>query len=168
MATRIAVMNDGRIQQIGTPSEIYYRPRSRFVADFIGESNFLDVDGRRAATASPGSRTGAPFRARRTAGSGRGTGDADGAARVDPRRRPGRARRTASLRGTDRADVVPREPDADRGRAATRVEAPLTASQFGRERIAAARPHPGQGGSALVGRARRSAVAEQVNDEEEE
>jgi spermidine/putrescine transport system ATP-binding protein len=43
MSTRIAVMSDGRIQQIGTPSEIYYRPRSRFVADFIGESNFLDV-----------------------------------------------------------------------------------------------------------------------------
>src|SRR5581483_7608205 len=43
MATRIAVMADGRIQQIGTPSEIYYRPHSRFVADFIGESNFLPV-----------------------------------------------------------------------------------------------------------------------------
>jgi spermidine/putrescine transport system ATP-binding protein len=44
MATRIAVMSRGRIQQIGTPSEIYYKPSSRFVADFIGESNFLDVD----------------------------------------------------------------------------------------------------------------------------
>jgi len=43
MATRIAVMSEGAIQQIGTPSEIYYRPRSRFVADFIGESNFLEV-----------------------------------------------------------------------------------------------------------------------------
>ena len=43
MSTRIAVMSEGRIQQIGTPSEIYYRPRSRFVADFIGESNFLSV-----------------------------------------------------------------------------------------------------------------------------
>src|SRR5262249_39556928 len=43
MSTRIAVMSEGRIQQIGTPSEIYYQPRSRFVADFIGESNFLDV-----------------------------------------------------------------------------------------------------------------------------
>ena len=44
MATRIAVMNHGRIQQIGSPSEIYYKPRSRFVANFIGESNFLEVD----------------------------------------------------------------------------------------------------------------------------
>jgi ABC-type Fe3+/spermidine/putrescine transport system ATPase subunit len=45
MATRIAVMNDGRVEQVGVPSEIYHRPTSRFVADFIGESNFLDVTG---------------------------------------------------------------------------------------------------------------------------
>jgi spermidine/putrescine transport system ATP-binding protein len=42
MATRIAVMNAGRIVQLGTPQEIYYQPVDRFVADFIGESNFLD------------------------------------------------------------------------------------------------------------------------------
>lgn len=40
MADRIAVMSEGRIRQIGTPEEIYLRPTSRFVADFIGESNF--------------------------------------------------------------------------------------------------------------------------------
>jgi spermidine/putrescine transport system ATP-binding protein len=45
MATRIAVMNEGHVEQVGAPSEIYYRPISRFVADFIGESNFLDVTG---------------------------------------------------------------------------------------------------------------------------
>ena len=44
MADRIAVMNDGRIEQIGTAEEIYRRPNSRFVADFIGESNFADVE----------------------------------------------------------------------------------------------------------------------------
>ena len=44
MATRIAVLDEGRIQQIGAPSEIYYRPNSKFVADFIGESNFVEVD----------------------------------------------------------------------------------------------------------------------------
>ena len=42
MATRIAVMNEGRVEQVGEPSEIYHRPTSRFVADFIGESNFID------------------------------------------------------------------------------------------------------------------------------
>src|SRR6185437_14606792 len=46
VSTRIAVMSEGRIRQIGTPSEIYFKPNSRFVADFIGESNFLDVDAR--------------------------------------------------------------------------------------------------------------------------
>ena len=42
MATRIAVMNEGRVEQVGEPGEIYNRPTSRFVADFIGESNFLE------------------------------------------------------------------------------------------------------------------------------
>jgi spermidine/putrescine transport system ATP-binding protein len=42
MATRIAVMSGGHVVQIGTPSEIYHRPVDRFVADFIGESNFID------------------------------------------------------------------------------------------------------------------------------
>ena len=42
MATRIAVMSGGKVRQIGPPREIYLRPVDRFVADFIGESNFLD------------------------------------------------------------------------------------------------------------------------------
>jgi len=42
MSDRIAVMNRGRLLQVGTPSEIYERPADRFVADFIGESNFLE------------------------------------------------------------------------------------------------------------------------------
>jgi spermidine/putrescine transport system ATP-binding protein len=42
MSDRIAVMNRGRVLQVGTPSEVYERPASRFVADFIGETNFLD------------------------------------------------------------------------------------------------------------------------------
>jgi spermidine/putrescine transport system ATP-binding protein len=41
MSTRIAVMSGGRVSQIGTPRDIYYNPVDRFVADFIGESNFL-------------------------------------------------------------------------------------------------------------------------------
>jgi spermidine/putrescine transport system ATP-binding protein len=42
LSDRIAVMNDGRLLQEGSPREIYERPRSRFVADFIGQSNFLE------------------------------------------------------------------------------------------------------------------------------
>ncbi|QDY99012.1 ABC transporter ATP-binding protein [Nitratireductor mangrovi] len=41
MADRVAVFNDGKIMQIGTPEDIYRRPRSRFVADFVGSSNVL-------------------------------------------------------------------------------------------------------------------------------
>ncbi len=41
MSDRICVMNKGRAEQIGTPEDIYDRPRTKFVADFIGESNFL-------------------------------------------------------------------------------------------------------------------------------
>ncbi|MDE0678024.1 MAG: ABC transporter ATP-binding protein [Acidimicrobiaceae bacterium] len=45
MSDRIAVMAQGRIHQLGTPSEIYERPASRFVAGFIGETNLLEVTG---------------------------------------------------------------------------------------------------------------------------
>ena len=42
LSDRIAVMNEGKILQVGTPSEIYDSPQNRFVADFIGTSNFLE------------------------------------------------------------------------------------------------------------------------------
>src|SRR5919112_4282422 len=48
MSDRIAVMNQGQILQLGAPEEIYERPRTRFVADFIGQTNFLDVTVREA------------------------------------------------------------------------------------------------------------------------
>ena len=44
MADRVAVFNDGRIMQIGTPEDIYQRPQTRFVADFVGSSNVLPPD----------------------------------------------------------------------------------------------------------------------------
>lgn len=42
MSDTIVVMSDGKIQQIGTPADIYNEPKNAFVADFIGESNILD------------------------------------------------------------------------------------------------------------------------------
>jgi len=42
MSNRIAVMNEGRIEQVGSPAEMYDSPSNYFVADFIGESNFID------------------------------------------------------------------------------------------------------------------------------
>jgi putative spermidine/putrescine transport system ATP-binding protein len=62
MSDRIVVMNEGAIEQVGTPSEIYNAPRSRFVASFIGTLNLIngkivdassgmvDIDGQRATT----------------------------------------------------------------------------------------------------------------------
>ena len=63
VSDRIAVMNAGRIEQIGTPSEIYNRPRTRFVADFIGEINLFEGEWRDGAFVSNG---------KRAAGAGRG------------------------------------------------------------------------------------------------
>ena len=42
LSHQIAVMNEGRIQQIGTPREIYEQPGSQFVADFVGNTNFIE------------------------------------------------------------------------------------------------------------------------------
>ena len=42
LASRIAVMDRGRVVQVGTPAEIYEFPRSRFVADFVGTTNFFE------------------------------------------------------------------------------------------------------------------------------
>jgi spermidine/putrescine ABC transporter ATP-binding subunit len=41
MSDRIAVINNGRFEQIGSPTELYEKPRNRFVADFIGETNLI-------------------------------------------------------------------------------------------------------------------------------
>src|SRR5690606_2050076 len=42
MSDRLAVFNDGRVMQVGTPEEVYHRPRDRFVAGFVGASNVLE------------------------------------------------------------------------------------------------------------------------------
>jgi putative spermidine/putrescine transport system ATP-binding protein len=54
VSDRIAVMNAGRIDQIGSPSEIYNRPRTRFVSDFIGEINLFEGEWRDGAFISSG------------------------------------------------------------------------------------------------------------------
>jgi len=43
LSDRVVIMNEGRIEQIGTPEEVYRRPASRFVADFIGRANFVEA-----------------------------------------------------------------------------------------------------------------------------
>jgi spermidine/putrescine ABC transporter ATP-binding subunit len=59
MADRIAIMRDGRLEQIGTPDEVYQRPVSRFIASFLGAANFFEgrvdrVSGELARVSLPG------------------------------------------------------------------------------------------------------------------
>ena len=70
MSDRIVVMNEGRIEQIGTPFEIYNYPRTRFVASFVGTLNILQRRDRRSRQ-----RAGSPSTIRRSSPA-RGVGDA--------------------------------------------------------------------------------------------
>jgi putative spermidine/putrescine transport system ATP-binding protein len=47
MSDRLAVFNDGRIEQVGEPAEVYERPANTFIAGFVGTSNILERGGRR-------------------------------------------------------------------------------------------------------------------------
>ena len=44
MSDRLAVMDHGRVEQVGTPDEVYEEPRTAYVADFLGVANLLDAD----------------------------------------------------------------------------------------------------------------------------
>ncbi len=44
ISDKIIIMSKGHVEQVGTPRDIYYHPKSKFVADFIGEANFLKAD----------------------------------------------------------------------------------------------------------------------------
>lgn len=44
MSDQIAILNHGRLEQLGTPADIYFRPRTRFTAEFMGSSNTLEMD----------------------------------------------------------------------------------------------------------------------------
>ena len=54
MGDQVAVFNEGRIVQVGPPREVYLRPRTSFVADFIGEANLIDLDLSGGSPAIPG------------------------------------------------------------------------------------------------------------------
>ena len=94
MSDRIAVFNDGRIQQLAPPSDLYERPDNSFVAQFIGENNKLhgtveEIAGRRGAGAAGDGRAD-----RRDAGERQPQGAAD--AGVDPARAGGVQARAAA------------------------------------------------------------------------
>src|SRR5687768_4651590 len=57
MSDRLAVFNAGRIEQLGTPAEVYEQPATRFVAGFVGTSNLLSGDVARAVLGRDGTYT---------------------------------------------------------------------------------------------------------------
>ena len=57
MADRIVVMNNGQIQQVGTPREIYYQPNTEFVAKFVGKANLIQGEWLNEFTFKPGYNT---------------------------------------------------------------------------------------------------------------
>jgi len=80
MSDRVAVFNDGRIEQVGTPREVYERPASAFVAGFVGTSNLLEGEAARTLLGSDGVFTVRPEKIRL----------ADGAAATGEVQAPGR------------------------------------------------------------------------------
>jgi ABC-type Fe3+/spermidine/putrescine transport system ATPase subunit len=116
MADRIVVMNEGAIEQVGTPTEVYRRPASAFVADFVGTTNFL-----------PGIVVG-PDRVR--------FGEVDLACELDLRPGPGHDV-TLPIRPEDVVvrNVVPRSQHVHRARRGNRVSGPaLSRRTFDRRR----------------------------------
>ncbi len=94
LSDRIMLMNRGVIEQTGTPEEIYRRPRTQFVAEFIGISNFFDAVVAEASAAGPVFRLG-PFTVRGDAG-----GSLKGGGRVRLAVRPDRLRLGELKNGT--------------------------------------------------------------------
>ena len=72
LSDRIAVFNNGRIEQLGTPNEIYETPRSPFVADFVGTSNIFSEDESQRLLGSSGTKSVRPEKVAITASTGSG------------------------------------------------------------------------------------------------
>ena len=159
MSDRIAVMNRGRVEQVGVPEDVYERPETTFVAGFIGVSNLMPASS--PAPARSASRAARRWRrstdgltARRGLLRGRAAGEAAGRAgrqRAGERRgrrsscRHGRLERPAAGRGDRRELAVSGDRDADRrrsgrGRADDR---PRPQRERGRAAAVAGRRAPG-------------------------
>ena len=92
MSDRLAVFNQGRIEQIGAPAEVYERPATRFVAGFVGTSNLLAGDVAERIIGSAGTFTIRPEKIRLAEPDATVGPDETSATGVDPRRRLSRAR----------------------------------------------------------------------------
>ena len=100
MSDRIAVMSQGRVEQVGPPQEIYEEPRTAYVADFLGVSNLMEGDGARGREPAAAASRSATFELIA------GEGEARHARRVEDHD-PARARRSASDRAPPGENRVP-------------------------------------------------------------
>ena len=104
MSHRIAVFNQGRIEQVGAPAEVYERPATRFVAGFVGTSNLLTGEVAERIVGTPGTYTVRPEKIHLNAGGHRRRARRDRCAGHDP---------GGGLRGT--RDPLPRRARRRRG-----------------------------------------------------
>src|ERR671910_302236 len=109
LSDRIAVFNAGRIEQLGTPRELYEQPASRFVADFVGTSNLFDAGRSSSLIGREGEHTIRPEKLNLSLEPGAGSGvrcvvDLDAGVRVTVLERNDRSRAADSDRG-DRVHV---------------------------------------------------------------
>jgi thiamine transport system ATP-binding protein len=148
VSDRVAVMRDGRVEQVGTPREVYHRPATRFVAEFVGDNNVLDGD-----VSEPPAETegGSAGRASGTGGRDREGGDGVASLDVD-----GTTFRVAvdgldgPVRRGDRLTVCVRPEDLRVGAGANRLRATVTSTEFLGE---STRVHLDWGGRELLLRA---------------
>ena len=110
MADRVAIFNEGRIVQIGAPTDIYERPRTRFVADFVGSSNVLAPDFAAAHHGAPGAGRACGRRRSTLAPAGAPAGRASAASKarsLDVHYQGAVTRVTVDADGTSLSAVVP-------------------------------------------------------------
>ena len=98
MSDRLAVFNGGRVEQIGTPAEVYEHPSTGFVAGFVGTSNVLADEAANAVTGSPDAFTIRPEKIRMT--------ELDHAIAPDERTATGRVREVVYLGAVTRYVVT--------------------------------------------------------------
>ena len=115
MSTRVAVFNDGRIEQVGSPLEVYERPTTAFVAGFVGTANLLDDAASQRLLGRPGEHAVRPERVR-LAPAGAGDGEREvgrhRGRRAVPRRGRPCPRRPRRRRPADCASVPSGHADA--------------------------------------------------------
>ena len=132
MSDRMAVFNHGRIEQIGTPAEVYERPATSFVAGFVGTSNLITGDGRRSDPRPERTFTVRPEKIRLTEPDDEPAADETSAARPHRQGRlPGprnalpsrpRRRQPAGRRRAEPDDVIERSPGTRGKKGALDVE----------------------------------------------